>query len=663
MDVRRQVAGLRSWLPLLIASAVLAGGLAYLASGLLPKVYEAKSTLLIGQSLSAVNPDFSQLQASQQLSNTYVKLATTRSVLVAVIDKLGLQEPYEDLVRRVQASTPINSTLLDITVTDPDRAAAAAIANEVAAQVIKASPDLQGQEEEIRKFVAADLAATQAQIESTQAEVSRLAALDTRTPAEDAQLNLLESRLTSLRASYSALLSFASNDASNLVTLFDPAVAPNDPVSPRPLVNTLLAAVLGLLLVMAIIVIATYFDDSVKSTEDVEEAAGLPTLGAIPRMPGQRGRSEIYQLATLLYPRSAAAEAYRTVRTNLDFASVDEPLQSLLVTSAGPGEGKSVTAANLAIAFAQAGRKVLLVDADLRKPGVHALFNLGNDRGLTNLLRGDDTRWGIGRPADRAGGPASADDRDPATEPGGAPRLAADAARAGEADRGARAADHRQPAAADRDRRGDPELGGERHRPGHRRQAHPARLRTPGSRSPDQGGCARARGAAQRAAAQGLPGLRWVLRDRGVGPVADVRHGELAAVRQVASRPIAPRMARSTSWTSNRSSAIRRLSRPIAASRSGSASISVMPSARDAASRAATSRPFLPGSTVPRQPGTSVVKTGRAMAMPSSSDRGSPPGRTAGRSRAPRRCAAGRLRPRRGTRPRRPRRSPRARGR
>ena len=92
MDVRRQVAGLRSWLPLLIASAVLAGGLAYLASGLLPKVYEAKSTLLIGQSLSAVNPDFAQLQASQQLSNTYVKLATTRQILVAVIDKLGLKD-------------------------------------------------------------------------------------------------------------------------------------------------------------------------------------------------------------------------------------------------------------------------------------------------------------------------------------------------------------------------------------------------------------------------------------------------------------------------------------------------------------------------------------------------------------------------------------------
>ena len=229
MDVRRQVAGLRSWLPLLIASAVLAGGLAYLASGLLPKVYEAKSTLLIGQSLSAVNPDFAQLQASQQLSNTYVKLATTRQIMVAVIDKLGLKDTPQSLERRVQAATPINSTLLDITVTDPNADAAAAIANEIAAQVIKASPDLQGQEEQIRQFVAADLAATQAQIEATQTEVNRLAGLPTRTAAEDAQLNLLESRLTSLRASYAGLLSFASNDASNLVSLFDPAVALKDP--------------------------------------------------------------------------------------------------------------------------------------------------------------------------------------------------------------------------------------------------------------------------------------------------------------------------------------------------------------------------------------------------------------------------------------------------
>ena len=376
MDVRRQVAGLRSWLPLLIASAVLAGGLAYLASGLLPKVYEAKSTLLIGQSLSAVNPDFAQLQASQQLSNTYVKLATTRQILVAVIDKLGLKDTPESWSggsRQRRPSTARSSTSPSPT---PTRTPRPRSPTRSPRRSSRRRPTSRARRSEIRQFVAADLAATQAQIEATQTEVNRLAGLPTRTAAEDAQLNLPREPpdVAPRQLCGTAVVRLERRLQPRLP--LRPGRGTEDPSRPGHWSTRSSRPVLGLLLVMAIIVIATYFDDSVKTTDDVEEATGLPTLGAIPRMPGRRGRSEIYQLATLLYPRSAAAEAYRTVRTNLEFASVDEPIQSLLVTSAGPGEGKSVTAANLAVAFAQAGRKVLLVDADLRKPGVHALFNL-----------------------------------------------------------------------------------------------------------------------------------------------------------------------------------------------------------------------------------------------------------------------------------------------
>jgi capsular exopolysaccharide synthesis family protein len=167
-------------------------------------------------------------------------------------------------------------------------------------------------------------------------------------------------------------------------------VAPLDPSSPRLLLNTLLAALVGLLLAVGIAFLVEYLDDTLKSPDDVEAVTDLPTLGTILRMKGDDGRSPIYRLAAILYPRSPAAEAYRTLRTNIEFASLDEPARTILVTSAIPGEGKTTTAANLAAVFAQAGHATLLVDADLRKPGVHKIFDLPNAQGLTDLLRSDD---------------------------------------------------------------------------------------------------------------------------------------------------------------------------------------------------------------------------------------------------------------------------------
>lgn len=91
-------------------------------------------------------------------------------------------------------------------------------------------------------------------------------------------------------------------------------------------------------------------------------------------------------LMTIIDPKSPISEQYRTIRTNIQFSSVDEEVKSLMVTSAGPGDGKSTTTANLAVVFAQQGKRVLLVDADLRKPTVHYIFNLTNTFGLTSVL-------------------------------------------------------------------------------------------------------------------------------------------------------------------------------------------------------------------------------------------------------------------------------------
>ena len=389
MDLRRQIAIVRKWFLILVGSVFLIGVAAFQVSSLQQKVYEAKATLIVGQSLSSVNPNYTQLLASQNLSTTYAAIATTRPILNNVIGRLSLPVTSDELAKHVQATVPLDSTLLTITAQDADPARAAAIANALTDELIAASPAIQGHQADLQKFIDADLTATQNQITATQAEVDRLGSLASPTPADVTALDTLQGRLTSLRSTYATLLSVSSDNASNLLSVVEPAVAPTSPVAPRPLFTGLLAATAALLFGAALIFVIEYLDDALKSAEDVQEVVGLPTLGLIARMRHNRGSSEIYRLAALVSPRSVAAEAYRTLRTNIEFASVDGPVRTLLVTSAIPAEGKTVTSANIAVVFAQAGRRVLLVDADLRKPGIHLLFNLPNTHGLTSLLRAD----------------------------------------------------------------------------------------------------------------------------------------------------------------------------------------------------------------------------------------------------------------------------------
>jgi capsular exopolysaccharide synthesis family protein len=360
-----------------------------------PKTYEARATMIVGQALSAVNPDYTQLLVSQRLSTTYAAIAETRPILDAVSKELDLTESPAALAARVKVDAPLDSTLLTITVQDRDPTAAAALANAIAAKLIAASPAVQGREEAFQRSIDTELSATQDQIAAAQARASSIAALKSPTPETDKELQDLETRLASLRSTYATLLSFSAGSVTNLLSVVDPAVASTDPVAPRPLVNTVLAATLGLLIVGGIVFVLESLDDSIKDPDTVRDVTGLSTLGMITRMKGDRGRPELYRLTTLLYPRSGATEAFRTLRTNVSFATIDAPAHTLLVTSSVPGDGKTVTAANLAVVLAQADARVILVDADLRKPGTHEMFNLTNVRGLTTLLANDRIDLGV----------------------------------------------------------------------------------------------------------------------------------------------------------------------------------------------------------------------------------------------------------------------------
>jgi len=390
MELRRQISLLRSWLWLLVLGVLLAGGTAYVVSTNLPKVYEGTVTLIVGQSTQATNPDLNQLLASQRLSQTYADLATTGPLLEKVIALNGLGVSVEDFRERVTSDAPRDSILVHLTVEDGDPGRAAALANSLAAEMIAASPAIAGRDSAVQQFIDDDLAAIQSQIEDTQAEIQRLSGLSSRSTLDEQRLQALQGRIVTLRQTYATMLTFSSSNGANLLTIVDPAVPPAQPSSPRVLLNTLIAGIVGLLLALALAFVIEHLDDTLKSPEDVEAVAGLPTLGAITKMRGGKQQGEMYRLAPLLYHQGPVAESYRSLRTSIEFAAVDAPVRTLLVTSAVPGEGKTTTAANVAVVFAQAGRRTILLDADFRKPGVHRMFNLSNTHGLSSMLRSDD---------------------------------------------------------------------------------------------------------------------------------------------------------------------------------------------------------------------------------------------------------------------------------
>jgi capsular exopolysaccharide synthesis family protein len=165
-----------------------------------------------------------------------------------------------------------------------------------------------------------------------------------------------------------------------------PAQIPSDPVGPRPLRNAILAAIIGLLIAGGIVALLEYLDDTIKTPQDMEAAAALATLGAIARQRDVARGASGAGLVERANSRSPSIEAFRLVRTNLDFASIDHPLRALLITSASPGEGKTTIAANLAMVQAGMSRRVILVDGDLRKPGLHQAFGLSNQVGVSNML-------------------------------------------------------------------------------------------------------------------------------------------------------------------------------------------------------------------------------------------------------------------------------------
>ena len=369
------------WSWLLLSWAIIAGGSAYYFSYRQVPVYESSTLVMINAAPSTASANYGSVVTSQQLVETYAQIMTTQPVLDEVIQQLGLAEL---LLESIQVEPSQNTQLLTVIVQDTDPLRAAAIANTlVAVFIAQVQQDQTARYADSKLNLEDQMAAVQQQIQATTASLTALA----DTPENQVRRSNLQISLTQYQNSYSYLLQsysqlrLAEAQSTSTVIQKDPAVSNPIPVKPLPLRNALLAAVVGLMLAGGLILLIEYLDDTIRDPQEITRKWGVPILGMITRY-----RSNGSPLVTLKQPRSPVSEAFRSLRTNLEYAAVDSPLKTILVTSPSPQDGKTTIVSNLACVIAQGDRRVVVVDADLRRPQVHRFFQLFNRLGLSNQL-------------------------------------------------------------------------------------------------------------------------------------------------------------------------------------------------------------------------------------------------------------------------------------
>jgi len=220
-------------------------------------------------------------------------------------------------------------------------------------------------------------------IASLQSQIPKLPANSSQLTAALQQRSALEQQLNNVDVSENL------NDVGG-AQMLSAATAPSGPFSPKPIRDGAIALILGILLGLGLAFVREFLDDKITSREDLERATGrLPVLGQIPRVAAWRAATNRLVTLDASEEEETAAEAYRTLRTSIQFLGVDEALKIIQVTSTESAEGKTVTVSNLAVAFASAGRHVALICCDLRRPRLHELFGLPNDVGFTSVVLGE----------------------------------------------------------------------------------------------------------------------------------------------------------------------------------------------------------------------------------------------------------------------------------
>lgn len=379
-NLREYLAVIRSRKWLIAVVALITTIIALFLSLRQTPIYEAEARFIVTSdpiTLSLPNPE------------NEAEIVESGQVATAVKEQLGLKLSTEELLGNV-AAEPLSQTSDVVVVTyistNPELARDAAnsfVREYIQYKRAKAREAIQDQ----RRAIEEDIIAQQNKVENLririQAALDRgdevaAADLDARRTTAISQLSTLQQQITNLQQE-------ASVNSFNQITKL--ANKPTSPVSPVHVNNALLGAFLGLFLGVGIAFLRERFDDRFRGRADVERSLHVPVLATVPRFTSIKGTRE---LAVVADPRGAASEAYRNLRTGLQFIFSQRGIKTLLITSASAGEGKTATTANLAIALAQAGRRVILVSCDLRRPQIEKHFGIEAEEGLSTYLLGEE---------------------------------------------------------------------------------------------------------------------------------------------------------------------------------------------------------------------------------------------------------------------------------
>ena len=340
-----------------------------------------------------VNPLSSQIPANgipvqPEEVSTQLEVLASAPVAKRVIDDLGLSDSPSELLRSVEVTSVDETRVLSLEVTRTDAADAGAIADSFGESYLAARKEgAENQANASRVALSDEFSGLQALLAEVETQLETVD--DTERASLLAQRQGLLLQLTQLSSQISTLNTTGVGNIEGGEVL-EPAVTPSNPASPRTLRLCLLGGFIGLLLGIGLAYVRDRYDDALRDERRLDEATGArPILGHIPRWSGAADR-----VISIVEPQSPASEAYRALSANVRFLlaatpagrSVGKVNRTLLISSAGPGEGKTSAAANLAVAAAGVGLRVVVVDADLRQPRLSRLFGLGDAPGLSDVL-------------------------------------------------------------------------------------------------------------------------------------------------------------------------------------------------------------------------------------------------------------------------------------